>query len=231
MAPGKFTTPCIWQLVLTRKQNHPIIRLPDQPLIPRRHIIIPVDIPEIQVVHTAELRLCNLADQPPHAAVGQMIAAELSLRHTRRWCSPENRESAGGPLEFSYEIHANPELWLVGGRRRGNFTADEGETKTFAVMLLPQKTGHLLLPGLEIKTFVPAPAASSTNAATVTTTAAAGAAPILQRRQIACEIDYRNHGETVLVLPNLRSTTVSLSLSGGNHGAAWLIESERRMLA
>ncbi|KAF5855411.1 hypothetical protein ETB97_009245 [Aspergillus alliaceus] len=212
-------------------QNHPIIRLPDQPSIPRRHIVIPVDIPEIQVVHTAELRLCNLADQPPHAAVGQMIAAELSLRHTRRWCSPENRESAGGPLEFSYEIHANPELWLVGGRRRGNFTADEGETKTFAVMLLPQKAGRLLLPGLEIKTFVPASAASSTNAATVTTTAAAGAAPILQRRQIACEIDYRNHGETVLVLPNLRSTTVSLSLSGGNHGAAWLIESERRMLA
>ncbi|OGM46833.1 TMEM1 family protein [Aspergillus bombycis] len=211
-------------------QNHPIISLPDQPSIPRRHIIIPVDIPEIQVVHTAELRLRNLADQPPHAAVGQMIAAELSLRHTRRWCSPEHRENAGGPLEFSYEIHANPELWLVGGRRRGNFTAEEGETKTFAVMLLPQKAGHLLLPGLEIKTFVPASSAAPPKPP-APATGPAGAAPVLQRRQIACEVDYRNHGETVLVLPDLRSTTVSLSLSGGNHGAAWLIDSERRVLA
>ncbi|KAB8215243.1 trafficking protein particle complex subunit 10 [Aspergillus novoparasiticus] len=211
-------------------QNHPIIGLPEQPSIPRRHIIIPVDIPEIQVVHTAELRLHNLADQPPHAAVGQMIAAELSLRHTRRWCSPENRENAGGPLEFSYEIHANPELWLVGGRRRGNFTADEGETKTFAVMLLPQKAGHLLLPGLEIKTFVPVSSTAPPKPA-APATGPAGAAPVLQRRQIACEVDYRNHGETVLVLPDLRSTTVSLSLSGGNHGAAWLIDSERRVLA
>ncbi|OOO09366.1 TRAPP II complex, TRAPPC10 [Aspergillus oryzae] len=211
-------------------RNHPIIGLPEQPSIPRRHIIIPVDIPEIQVVHTAELRLCNLADQPPHAAVGQMIAAELSLRHTRRWCSPENRENAGGPLEFSYEIHANPELWLVGGRRRGNFTADEGETKTFAVMLLPQKAGHLLLPGLEIKTFVPV-SSTPPPKPPAPATGPAGAAPVLQRRQIACEVDYRNHGETVLVLPDLRSTTVSLSLSGGNHGAAWLIDSERRVLA
>ncbi|KAE8408425.1 trafficking protein particle complex subunit 10 [Aspergillus pseudonomiae] len=211
-------------------QNHPIISLPDQPSIPRRHIIIPVDIPEIQVVHTAELRLRNLAGQPPHAAVGQMIAAELSLRHTRRWCSPEHRENAGGPLEFSYEIHANPELWLVGGRRRGNFTAEEGETKTFAVMLLPQKAGHLLLPGLEIKTFVPASSATPPKPP-APATGPAGTAPVLQRRQIACEVDYRNHGETVLVLPDLRSTTVSLSLSGGNHGAAWLIDSERRVLA
>ncbi|KAF7590594.1 hypothetical protein BBP40_002631 [Aspergillus hancockii] len=212
-------------------KNHPIISLPDQPSIPRRHIIIPVDIPEIQVVHTAELRLLNLADQPPHAAVGQMIAAELSLRNTRRWCSPDNRENAGGPLEFSYEIHANPEQWLVGGRRRGNFTADEGETKTFAVMLLPQKAGHVLLPGVEIKSFVPAAAPKPALASAGPPMAAGAAPPVLQRRQIACEVDYRNHGETVRVLPDLRSTTVSLSLSGGNHGAAWLIDSERRVLA
>ncbi|KAE8154414.1 trafficking protein particle complex subunit 10 [Aspergillus avenaceus] len=204
--------------------NHPVIPLPDHPVIPSRHIIIPVDIPEIQVIHTAELRLLHLPEQPRHAAVGQMIAAELSLRHTRRWCSPENRENADGALEFSYEIHANPKLWLVGGRRRGNFSASEGETQTFAVMLLPQKAGHLLLPGLEIKTFVPASSPPSQ-------TSAQNAAPALQRRQIPSEIDYRNHGETIMVLPDLRSTTVSLSLSGGNHGAAWLIDSERRVLA
>ncbi|RAK98687.1 putative TMEM1 family protein [Aspergillus ibericus CBS 121593] len=230
-------------------KNHPVICLPESPAVPSRHIIIPVDIPEIQVVHTAELRLANLADQPPHAAVGQMIAAELSIRHTRRWCSPEHRENGGSPLEFSYEIHANLESWLVGGRRRGNFTAEEGETKTFAIMLLPQKAGHLLLPGLEIRTFVPPSSSTSPSLSqplTQSSTAAGGqvtspnpgppvaagsttaaAAAALQRRPIPCEVDYRNHGETVLVLPDLRTTTVSLSLSGGSHGGAWLIDSER----
>ena len=78
---------------------------------PRRHILIPVDIPEIQVMHTAELQLHNLATDPTHASVGQMIEGELHLRHTRRWCSPAQRENnpGGGPLEFSYEIHANPD--------------------------------------------------------------------------------------------------------------------------
>ncbi|GKZ50880.1 hypothetical protein AbraIFM66951_004572 [Aspergillus brasiliensis] len=237
-------------------KNHPVICLPEPPAVRSRHIVIPVDIPEIQVVHTAELRLANLAQQPPHAAVGQMIAAELSIRHTRRWCSPEHRENAGGPLDFSYEIHANPETWLVGGRRRGNFTAEEGETKSFAIMLLPQKAGHLLLPGLEIRSFVPPsptspsslsqPQSQSSTTATggqmmspnpgqpmaagsMTAAATGGAAAVvpLQRRPIPCEVDYRNHGETVLVLPDLRTTTVSLSLSGGSHGGAWLIDSER----
>jgi hypothetical protein len=31
------------------------------------------------------------------------------------------------------------------------------------------------------------------------------------RRSIPCEVDYRNHGETVLVLPDLKKTTVTLS--------------------
>ncbi|KAL4873736.1 hypothetical protein BDV12DRAFT_159510 [Aspergillus spectabilis] len=215
--------------------NHLILSLPGQPTIRQRHIIIPVDIPEIQVVHTAELRLTNLPEQEAHAAVGQTITAELRLSHTQRWCSPDQRENAGGPLEFSYELHANPELWMVGGRRRGNFTANEDETKTFAVMLLPQKAGHLLLPGLEIRSFLPPPLASvqspSTSTGVPSAVAAAAGTPALQRRPIACEVDYRNHGETVLVLPDLQSTTVSLSLTGGGHGGAWLVDSERRVQA
>lgn len=201
-------------------QNQHIIKLPEQPSVPSRHMVIPVDIPEIQVVHTAELRLGRKPST--HAAVGQMISAELCLRHTRRWCPAEQQENANGPLEVAYEIHANPEHWLVGGRRRGNFAAYDGESKTFAVMLLPQKPGHLLLPGVEIKTFVPAGPMQEQ---------AAFSNPA-QRRQIPSEVDYRNHGETVHVLPDLQKTTVSLGSSangsqGGNAGT-WLVDSERR---
>ncbi|KAJ5794006.1 hypothetical protein N7457_000605 [Penicillium paradoxum] len=209
---------------------HSTIYLPAQPTIPARRIVIPVDVPEIQVVHTAELQLqpkpTSEPEPPTHAAVGQMIVAELCLRHTRRWCSPSTRESANQPLECSYEIHASPDMWQIGGRRRGNFLARDGESTRFTVLLLPQKPGHLLLPGIEIRTFLPsAPQLPTSPPADP----AVSAAP--SRRSIPCEVDYRNHSETVLVLPDLRKTTVTLSAAGGNHaagGGSWLVDSERR---
>ncbi|KAJ5491196.1 hypothetical protein N7539_002763 [Penicillium diatomitis] len=220
-------------------QSNPIIRLPDQASTLTRSIIIPVDIPEIQVVHTAELRVRpdeSGARHPhapiPHVAVGQLIAAELRIRHTRRWCSPTNRVHADQPLECSYEIHANPDQWLLGGRRRGNLLAREGETTHFTILLLPQKPGHLLLPGLEIRTF--APPTPSTNPSVSSPTAdvmGGGATGSGQRQAIACEVDYRNHSDSVLVLPDLRKTTVSLSASGSPGGSSWLVDSERRVEA
>ncbi|KAJ5917457.1 hypothetical protein N7466_011011 [Penicillium verhagenii] len=219
------------QWLMAWHESNSIIRLPTQPTIPTRCIIIPVEIPEIQVVHTAELQLQlspgldGSSAGSFHAAVGQMIPAELTLRHTRRWCSPTTQEYAGQPLECSYEVHANPELWLLGGRRRGNFLARDGETTTFTILLLPQKPGHLLLPGLEIRTFAPANSQPPVVKPDSTTGAPAGPN---QRQPIPCEVDYRNHGETVLVLPDLRKTTVSLSASGSPGGASWLVDSERR---
>ncbi|OKL63792.1 hypothetical protein UA08_00755 [Talaromyces atroroseus] len=229
-------------------QENPILPLvEDNESLLARHIVISVEVPEIQVVHTAELRLFTDSEATttitPHAAVGHMVPAELTLRHTRRWCSQQSeKQDSFEHLEFSYEMHVNQDLWLLGGRRRGHFTAQEGEVKKFAVMLLPQKSGHLLLPTIEIKTFVvggTTPAtASATNTPTPTPTTnnmpsiiavspAATTAPwTQQRRQIPNEVDYKNHGETLLVLPDLRKTTVSLE--SGNPG---LIESEARIAA
>ncbi|OJD25823.1 hypothetical protein ACJ73_02810 [Blastomyces percursus] len=193
--------------------------------IPNRQIIIPIDVPEVQIVHTANLTISKPGPLT-HATVGEMIPATLTIHHTRRWCPLQHREPESS-LEFSYELLVNPDVWLVGGRRRGNFTAKEGERRTFTVMLLPQRPGHLLLPGLEVKTFVTqAPAGGEAELVT-------GA---VQRRVVPCEVDYQNHAETVLVSPNLRKTTVNLDVSGGgggggggSSGGSWLVESERRV--
>ncbi|EER42375.1 TMEM1 family protein [Histoplasma capsulatum H143] len=195
--------------------------------IPNRQVIIPVDVPNVQIVHTANFTIPK-PDDLIHATVGEMIPATLTIRHTRRWCPVQAREPEAS-LEFSYEILVNPDVWLVGGRRRGNFTAKEGETRSLTVMLLPQRPGHLLLPGLDIKTYV---------------TQASAADPelpssVVQRRAVPCEVDYLNHAETVLVSPNLRKTTVNLDVSGGagggggggggsGGGGCWLVGSERR---
>ncbi|GAD95031.1 hypothetical protein NFIA_013010 [Paecilomyces variotii No. 5] len=207
-------------------KSNPTIPIPDpDPSLLSKQIVIPVDVPEVPIVHTAELRLTNLGhEQPAHAAVGQTIAAELVLHHTRRWASSSSStsetssdaaETANQPLEFSYEVLANPEIWLLGGRRRGNFTASEGETRSFPILLLPQRPGHVLLPGLDIKTFSAVAPASGVPSATT------------QRKLVPCEVDYRNLGDTLLVLPDLKKTTVSLSHSSG--GGSWLVDSERRV--
>ncbi|OAX81311.1 hypothetical protein ACJ72_04346 [Emergomyces africanus] len=196
--------------------QHPTLALPESnTTIPNRQIIIPVDVPEVQVVHTAKLIIPKPSNLS-HATVGEMIPATLTIHHTRRWCPVENREPEPS-LEFSYEILVNPDVWLVGGRRRGNFTAKEGESRSFAVMLLPQRPGHLLLPGVEIKTYVVQELADSELVLTG------------QRRVVACEVDYQNHAEMVLVSPNLRKTTVNLDISSGAGGGSWLVESEGRV--
>jgi hypothetical protein len=237
---------------LLMKQSNTIFTLGDpEPALLARQIVIPVEVPEIQVVHTAELRLCTESldkarHQHAYAAVGHMIPAELVLRHTRRWCRKKmESEEASSHLEFAYEMHVNPDLWLIGGRRRGHFTAQEGEEIKFALMLLPQRAGNLLLPSVEIKTYLSDGAAAATTTTTTTTASSsssaltvgstnnivnsnpqassAGAAPS-QRRPVPSEVDYKNHGETLLVLPDLKKTTVSLE--SGNPG---LIESEARL--
>ena len=111
-----------------------------------KSILIPVDIPSVSVVHTADIRLqqppdSNAAD--PASAVfctNQLIPATLHLRWTRAWdtATPAARQT---DLEFSYEVVAPPlapaaaihhhdagagalassGTWLLGGRRKGHF--------------------------------------------------------------------------------------------------------------
>jgi hypothetical protein len=103
-----------------------------------REIVIPVEVPQVQVVHTADLRVLNpegsTSSGTSMATIGQLLVAELHIKHTRVWdtgkvnatlqTSVEPRLSgADAPLEFTYEIHANPDQWLIGGGRRVQFAA------------------------------------------------------------------------------------------------------------
>ena len=92
----------------------------------------------------------------------------------------------------------------------------EGDTHSFDVLLLPQRTGHLLLPSVSIHPNLPRPPSRDEGEATA-------AADSL----ISCETDYVNQAESVLVVPDLSSTTVSHDL-GGSAGGAWCIESQSR---
>jgi len=115
-------------------------------------------------------------------------------------------------IEFSYEVIASPETWLVGGRRRGNFSVDVAKQQAFPVLLIPQRAGHLLLPAVEVKCNTP----DGDNSRT---------AP--PNGRIAFEVNYRSHAKSVLVTPSLREITVSLDRESAG-GRSPLVDSKRR---
>ena len=82
----------------------------------------------MQIVHTARLRLLDGDDEKPSglssAAVGQVVRADLTIRHTRKWgIYGSFTDIHDRALDFYYEIHANPDMWLIGGQKKAHFTA------------------------------------------------------------------------------------------------------------
>lgn len=180
-----------------------------------RKLAIPVSIPEFQVVHTALLQPLDAttsSDSVSSASpsrgprrfssvtLGSVLPTSLTISHTRRWCPAANRTPSSA-LEFTYDVLASPDTWIIGGRRRGNFKTAEGETRSFTVLLVPQRPGHLLLPDINI---------SSAVAAATTSSSDTGNAGL-----VASEVDYQNRAETVYVTPNHGETTVCLGSGPG----------------
>jgi hypothetical protein len=212
-----------------------------------RSIIIPVDVPSITVVHTADIKIHQNGPTRGDAVVRthQSIPATLHIKWTRMWdTSPiiEHRSSQAPPetaqtLDFVYEISAPTDTWLIGGKRKGHFRIPSSKSTPqtsaleFPVLLIPVREGYLPYPHLEIK---PVPVSASMPL-TVDVRGSGGSnnsVPIsvnggVEKAAVTCETDYRNIGETVRVISNARKTTVSLDASGPQ-GGAWLLESEMR---
>ncbi|KAF2826567.1 TMEM1 family protein-like protein [Ophiobolus disseminans] len=180
---------------------------------PPRQMVITVSIPQTHVLHTASLTLTH-SPSPEMAVCGQPIQTMLRVSHTRRWASPgplasaTNVLSPNDPMEFIYTVEANPEMWLVAGQRRGQFSAREDAVHEWRILLVPLKPGVTLLPNVDIR---PRPQSKAKDSA------------VEDREGLNCEIDYLSSGETVTVVPNLRSTTLGIgdaSQAGGS--VVWL---------
>lgn len=150
---------------------------------------------------------------------------ELSIKHTRRWGSPETFLKASGlsspddAIEFVYSVEANPETWLVAGQRRAHFTAKEDEQQTFPILLVPLKPGNVLLPNVEIRARIPPRPEQPRQ------TGGAGGGEEPEDEQLNCETDYLTSGECIMVVPDVRSSTVGIGDMGRVGSTIWL-ESE-----
>jgi trafficking protein particle complex subunit 10 len=176
----------------------------------------------MDVIHTVSLELHRETLVGPAevqaVAIGQAIPAELAIQHTRKWSDPSS--TLDGELEFCFEVHASPDTWVIGGQRKAHFSSrvgrppltyvilltpcQEHETLSFPLLLLPQRTGHLLYPSVDV---------------TISDRQKTEPQGNPGRPPHTSEMDYRNQGDTLLVVPNLSSTTVSIDLENMASGA------------
>jgi hypothetical protein len=157
-----------------------------------RRIVITVPLPRLHVLQTANLLLCT--ESSAVAVVGRPLFASLRLHHTRRWDSPGSLEvklaASNSPLEFMYNVDAPADMWLVGGRKRGRFSAQENEEKDWEIFLVPLKTGKLLLPSVDVRV------------------------ANQDQEEINCETDYLQHSTAIQVVSDISRTTVGLGVDG-----------------
>lgn len=217
----------------------------DEMIAKSRSIIIPVDVPSVTAVHTADIKILHKPSTSGEvvAVINEPIPATLEINTTRIWDSspPSEKGSsqagagiseAANEIDFVYDVSASTDTWLVGGKRKGHFripsSKDEAPAKSFSfpIILIPVKEGYLPYPHLEIK--------PSTILKPTTTEARASSNGPIPGDDVAgkadvttCETDYKNMGETIRVISNARKTTVSLDASGPQ-GGAWLLETEKR---
>jgi trafficking protein particle complex subunit 10 len=179
-----------------------------------RSITIPVDVPQMHVVHSVRLNILDSSIpwcHPGPVAMGEAIRAELAIKHTRRWRGSSEAASSAEALEFCCEVEASPDTWIIGGQRRTCFTAREDEVKKFAIVMLPQRAGHLIYPNVDVR-LVRDPEDYGGDGV----------------GEMNCDIDYQNQGQSILVVPGVKSTTVALGATEDGSGGGWLVESVGR---
>ncbi|KAK2027807.1 hypothetical protein LX32DRAFT_563581 [Colletotrichum zoysiae] len=199
------------------QSTHPKLAIEEIELA-RRSIIIPVDVPSIPVFHSIDIQLPPSEERlvGSTVAVNQLLSANLRLRWTRIWdTAVSDGKGINRDYEFSYDITAPGDTWLIGGRKRGHFKslgvdktdAKFGESELYVpVLIVPLREGRLPYPNVEIREVK-----KEDNEET------AG----------HHEIDYQNIGETVRVVTDLQRVTLSLDASGPS-GGPLVLESERR---
>lgn len=200
------------------QQGHEAIKVPALRPEDWPSILIPVEIPSLPVVLTADLRLgipgaAEASGATATVCANQVLAARLHLKWTRRW---DTEARARSEQAYSYEVTAPADSWLLGGRRRGRLVvpapapspgdaaAQPSETE-MALTLVPLRPGWLHFPSVEVRELGPD----------------GGPDPAQ-----SCELDWRNLGETIRVTAETKALTVSLDASGPA-GGPLLLQSER----
>lgn len=249
-APGasEHATEQLSTLLRTWQKDNSHLVIPTSGTVDQSSILIPVEIPALSVLHTADIHLQSLIPSPipsntggglPTVCTNQMLPATLHLKWTRIW---DNDSSVRDDQEFSYEVTAPADTWLLGGRRKGHFVipgpsaSSPAETMTstpeteaeIPLIMIPLREGWLPYPLIEIREVVNADGDSGGGDGGGGDGGGGGGGNGGGQAMMAqgCEVDLRNLGETVRVVGDRSGMTVSLDASGPG-GGPLVFESER----
>ena len=121
-----------------------------------REIVVPVDIPAPSLVVTISIDLQQT--RPRIAMLDEAITAKLRLHCSQLWSARRTRTSNGSEpdIDISFEVSATSDSWVIGGMKKGHFlvnaaTASNTSEHSASIILIPQHTGRLLLPPVDVK--------------------------------------------------------------------------------
>ncbi|KAL5596643.1 hypothetical protein BROUX41_006661 [Berkeleyomyces rouxiae] len=212
-----------------------------------RSIEIPVDIPPLSMLITADINVdtsdaahnISLSHEPSNtevstACVNQMLPATLRLKWTRRWAAEalSTTPASSAPIHYAYEVTAPPETWLIGGRKKGVLTinrsnaisSDENTAVEVPLMLVPLREGWITYPIVDIRET----AALGPAGAPVESNNGTGLAASIANGANTIEIDFKNLGQVLRVVNDRGKVTLSLNSSGPG-GGPLVLESEQVM--
>ncbi|KAJ6547447.1 trafficking protein particle complex subunit 10 [Mycena capillaripes] len=120
-----------------------------------REIKIPVDVPYMNIVAAACIRLVPptspatiSAEHTPSLYAGQPIPAVLTIHTSFHWGSSVNDKERAYMMRFDVEEMVRE--WLVSGRKRGDFAAMDDATYSVPITLIALHHGELVLPKVAV---------------------------------------------------------------------------------
>ncbi|KIJ16879.1 hypothetical protein PAXINDRAFT_162498 [Paxillus involutus ATCC 200175] len=131
-------------------------RPPTESPFPWREIKIPVDVPRMNItaaawiaIHTASPFAGELhRDKLTPIYAGQPISATLTIKTSLHWAEQESKRWR---YLLRYDVEERAKDWLVCGRKRGDFVAQDGETFSVPLTLIALHHGELTLPKIDVK--------------------------------------------------------------------------------
>ncbi|KAF9533525.1 trafficking protein particle complex subunit 10 [Crepidotus variabilis] len=189
-----------WTMARKRLAEH---RHPESPEGSWREIQIPVDVPFMNIVAAARLRVVSTpfasassSGELPSLYAGQPISADLLIHTTFHWGLSPSEHQKQYLLRFNIEEMVRE--WLVSGPKRGDFIATDNAMHIVPITLIALHHGEFLLPKITV----------SALPISGTLTMGSLAVPSIETYQV--------HGaEKVLILPRGGRSTFVISMGPG----------------
>lgn len=120
--------------------------------------------------------------------MGQLVPATLSIRPLFRW---SRTPASTTPLRLAYAVVANSGEWIISGRAKGEWVAQDGDEMVVDLGLVPLRAAAVFLPSVVVQPVQD------------------GSAP---HELVSCETQHVTAATAVEVLPITHRTTFEIAV-------------------